>query len=153
VVFTRPQVGATFVGPDVADLLHSATVAVVGDVLSPVMAIAGNAYPDHAFLLHAAFPLPVASSPAWNQESTVSDNEPGIHHKIAELVQQERALRDQVQAGRISAGEERQQLRDVEEALDQCWDLLRQRDALRAVGKDPSSATARPVEQVENYRN
>jgi hypothetical protein len=83
----------------------------------------------------------------------MSDKEIGIHHQIAELVSQERSLREQLQAGAISAGEEHAQLQEVEAALDQCWDLLRQRDALRAVGKDPSSAAARPVEQVENYKN
>ena len=83
----------------------------------------------------------------------MSDNEPGIHHQIAELVSKEHALREQLQAGAISAGEEHQQLQDLEAALDQCWDLLRQRDALRAVGKSPETATARPIEQVEGYRN
>jgi hypothetical protein len=83
----------------------------------------------------------------------LSDKEVGIHHQIAELVSAERTLREQLQSGAISAGEEHQQLQDLEEALDQCWDLLRQRDALRAVGKDPSSAAARPVTQVEGYQN
>jgi hypothetical protein len=83
----------------------------------------------------------------------VSDNEAGIHHQIAELVARERSLREQLQAGAISAGEEHQQLQEVEAALDQCWDLLRQRDALRAVGKDPASAAVRPAEQVENYKS
>jgi Protein of unknown function (DUF2630) len=82
----------------------------------------------------------------------MSDTEPGIHHQIAELVAKEHSLREQLQAGTISAGDEHAQLQQVEAALDQCWDLLRQRDALRAVGKDPSTASARPVEQVENYR-
>jgi hypothetical protein len=68
------------------------------------------------------------------------------------LVAKEHSLREQLQAGTISAGDEHAQLQQVEAALDQCWDLLRQRDALRAVGKDPSTASARPVEQVENYR-
>lgn len=84
----------------------------------------------------------------------MSDEKVGsIHQQIAELVHTERELREQLQAGTISAAEEHQKLQDVEEALDQCWDLLRQRDALRAVGKDPNDATARPVEQVEGYRN
>jgi Protein of unknown function (DUF2630) len=83
----------------------------------------------------------------------LSDKEPGIHHKIAELVSQERALREQLEGGTISAGEEHQKLQAVEEALDQCWDLLRQRDALRSAGKDPESATARPAQQVEGYLN
>ena len=84
----------------------------------------------------------------------MSDEKVGhIHQQITELVQTERVLREQLQAGTISAAEEHQKLQEVEEALDQCWDLLRQRDALRAVGKNPDEATARPVEQVEGYQN
>ena len=81
----------------------------------------------------------------------MTEKENGIHHQIAELVSQEHALREQLQAGTITAGEEHVQLKEVGAALDQCWDLLRQREALRSVGKDPSSAAARPVEQVEKY--
>lgn len=77
----------------------------------------------------------------------------GIHDHIKDLVSQEHALREQVQSGGIDRAEEQAKLKAVEEALDQCWDLLRQRDALRAVGQDPSSAEARPVKQVENYEN
>ena len=35
--------------------------------------------------------------------------------------------------------------------LDQCWDLLRQRRALREFGADPDSAKVRPPGIVENY--
>lgn len=80
------------------------------------------------------------------------DNAGRIHQQITELVHTERSLRAQLQDGKISADEEQQKLRAVEEALDQCWDLLRQRDALRSVGKNPDDATARPIEQVEGYR-
>jgi hypothetical protein len=76
-----------------------------------------------------------------------------IHEQIADLVSREHQLREQLQSGAISAGEEHQQLQALETALDQCWDLLRQRDALRAVGRNPEDAAARPVEQVENYQN
>jgi hypothetical protein len=41
--------------------------------------------------------------------------------------------------------------RDLEVALDQCWDLLRQRQARREFGRDPEQAHARPAEQVEQY--
>ncbi len=36
-------------------------------------------------------------------------------------------------------------------ALDQCWDLLRQRRAAREFGTDPNAAQARPVPEVEGY--
>jgi len=81
------------------------------------------------------------------------DNAGHIRQQITELVHTERALREQLQDGKISADEEHEKLRAVEEALDQCWDLLRQRDALRSVGKNPDDATVRPIEQVEGYRN
>jgi hypothetical protein len=40
----------------------------------------------------------------------------------------------------------------LEETLDQCWDLLRQRRALRNVGQDPDQATPRDIDVVEHYR-
>jgi hypothetical protein len=45
-----------------------------------------------------------------------------------------------------------QHLKAIEVALDQCWDLLRQRRARRAAGKDPDEATVRPGDIVEGYR-
>lgn len=42
--------------------------------------------------------------------------------------------------------------RDIEVALDQCWDLLRQRRARRATGVDPDEAKVRPAEVVERYQ-
>jgi hypothetical protein len=41
--------------------------------------------------------------------------------------------------------------RAVEEKLDQCWDLLRQRQARRSAGEDPGEAQVRPVAEVEGY--
>jgi hypothetical protein len=35
--------------------------------------------------------------------------------------------------------------------LDQCWDLLRQRRALREAHLDPDGAHSRPPEVVERY--
>jgi hypothetical protein len=70
-----------------------------------------------------------------------------IRHTISGLVDEEHTLRGQPQ----HSEEQRERLRQVEEALDQCWDLLRQRDALRDAGRDPDAASARPVSEVENY--
>ena len=69
-----------------------------------------------------------------------------IHRTIAELVAEEHRLR----AGEVS-GDERERLTRVEESLDQCWDLLRQRQALRQSGATPEQAQVRPVGQVEGY--
>jgi hypothetical protein len=39
----------------------------------------------------------------------------------------------------------------LEEQLDQCWDLLRQRQARRQYGDNPDDAKPRPISEVENY--
>ncbi|MBO9523997.1 MAG: DUF2630 family protein [Nocardioidaceae bacterium] len=75
----------------------------------------------------------------------------GIHEQISDLVAQEHELRTQLQAGEIKPDEERARLRDLEVQLDQCWDLLRQRQALRDAGEDPSAAAVRPANEVEGY--
>jgi predicted nuclease with TOPRIM domain len=74
-----------------------------------------------------------------------------IRHRISELVSTERELRSQLSAREISTDEEHEQLRRVETELDQCWDLLRQRQALREFGGDPEEAAARPEGTVEGY--
>ncbi len=70
---------------------------------------------------------------------------------IDDLVAQEKTLRAQLQHGDISASEEHERLRRIETELDQCWDLLRQRRALRETGGDPSGAAVRPPDEVEGY--
>ncbi|HUH72682.1 MAG TPA: DUF2630 family protein [Mycobacterium sp.] len=70
---------------------------------------------------------------------------------IRDLVAEEKALRAQLQRGDISASQERDRLRRVEIELDQCWDLLRQRRALRESGGDPREAQVRPAGRVEGY--
>jgi hypothetical protein len=78
-----------------------------------------------------------------------TDNETLAH--IRDLVAEEKALRGQLQHGDISESEEHDRLRRVEVELDQCWDLLRQRRALRETGGDPREATVRPADEVEGY--
>jgi uncharacterized protein DUF2630 len=48
---------------------------------------------------------------------------------------------------------DRVRLQEVEVQLDQCWDLLRQRRALREFGEDPAQAKVRPAKVVEKYEN
>jgi len=78
-------------------------------------------------------------------------NDSGIHENISALVAEEKRLREQLQAGEIKPDEEQARLHDIEVALDQCWDLLRQRDALRTSGGDPDQAAVRPAGEVEGY--
>ena len=66
---------------------------------------------------------------------------------IEELVSQEHRLQSQD----TLSEDERARLRGVQVELDQCWDLLRQRRALRTVGEDPDKAQVRPPESVEKY--
>jgi hypothetical protein len=49
------------------------------------------------------------------------------------------------------AEEQSRRLADLQVELDQCWDLLRQRRALRETGGDPSEAHARAPQVVEKY--
>jgi hypothetical protein len=71
--------------------------------------------------------------------------------RINALVDEEHNLRTQVQSGQISTDDERTRLRELEEALDQCWDLLRRRRAARSAGTDPDGERAQPVAEVEGY--
>src|SRR6202012_4587411 len=72
--------------------------------------------------------------------------------RISGLIETEHELRDQLARGELSSEQERERLRSAEEALDQCWDLLRQRRAKRQYGEDPEGAAARPVSEVEGYQ-
>ena len=66
-----------------------------------------------------------------------------------------RALTDEehflYQKGELSEAE-RQRLVAINVALDQYWDLLRQRRAKREFGEDPDSAELRPAGTVERYQ-
>jgi Protein of unknown function (DUF2630) len=71
--------------------------------------------------------------------------------QVNKLVAEEQELRAKLQHHEIDESEEHQRLRAVEVALDQCWDLLRQRRALRETGGDPREARVRPPDEVEGY--
>ena len=72
--------------------------------------------------------------------------------RINGLIETEHELRGQLASGQLSSEQERERLRSAEEALDQCWDLLRQRRARREFGEDPDSAMVRPAAEVEGYQ-
>lgn len=74
-----------------------------------------------------------------------------ILHRVQTLVDEEHQLRERLEAGEITIEEEQQRLHQLEESLDQCWDLLRQRRARREMGQSPDDAQARPVDEVEGY--
>jgi len=66
---------------------------------------------------------------------------------IQELVAEEHRLLDK---GTLDAAED-QRLHKIQVELDQYWDLLRQRRALRETGRDPRDAHLRPPDVVEKY--
>ena len=72
-----------------------------------------------------------------------------FRERISELVAEERELRHKLSQREITADEEHARLRELETELDQCWDLLRQRDAKREFGENPDDATTRPADVVE----
>jgi hypothetical protein len=78
-------------------------------------------------------------------------DEKDILQQIQSLVTREHELRSESQSGEIGQAEEQSRLRQIEEALDQCWDLLRQRRAHREYGQNPDDSAPRPVEEVEKY--
>jgi uncharacterized membrane protein YccC len=69
-----------------------------------------------------------------------------IRATISRLVDEEHRLRQ----GEVDDSD-RRKLTEIEEHLDQAWDLLRQRHALREAAGDPSQAQERPTGEVEGY--
>jgi hypothetical protein len=77
-----------------------------------------------------------------------------IAARIERLVAEEHRLRSREQVDVDHADqldEDQRRLQDVEIELDRCWDLLRQRRALRDAGEDPDQAQARDADTVERY--
>ncbi len=74
-----------------------------------------------------------------------------IVRRIGELADEEHRLERSHEGGALSE-EERARLGRLEVALDQCWDLLRQRRARRNAGQDPDEAEVRSPDVVEGYR-
>jgi hypothetical protein len=70
-----------------------------------------------------------------------------ILHRIQHLVAEEQSLRGHA----APSDADLDRLGKLEVELDQCWDLLRQRRALREFGRDPSEAHIRPASVVEKY--
>jgi hypothetical protein len=79
------------------------------------------------------------------------DDQDVLRH-IRQLVDEEHRLEQGHPTGQAITGDDSQRLRDLEVALDQCWDLLRQRRARRQAGLDPTEADVRPGSVVEGYQ-
>lgn len=74
-----------------------------------------------------------------------------VQTRIRELVEREHELRARAVRGELERDDEHAALGELERALDQCWDLLRQRRARQSAGLDPDGASVRPAGEVENY--
>jgi hypothetical protein len=70
--------------------------------------------------------------------------------RIGALVSEEHTLERRATGDGLDEAQQAR-LREVEVALDQCWDLLRQRRARRDAGQDPDAAAVRPEGTVEGY--
>jgi hypothetical protein len=73
-----------------------------------------------------------------------------ILSRIHDLVAEEKSLR----ARHVGTGldePDQARLQALEEDLDQCWDLLRQRRAKEEIGDNPDTAEVRPTGEVESY--
>jgi hypothetical protein len=72
-----------------------------------------------------------------------------VLHHIEELVDEEKKLyteHDMTDA-------QRTRLAAIDVELDRCWDLLRQRRALREFGRNPDEAKERSAKTVEGYKD
>jgi hypothetical protein len=83
----------------------------------------------------------------------MTDDE-SIAARIERLVAEEHELRSREESDtgnteRLQADQGRLQAVEVE--LDRCWDLLRQRRALRSAGANPDDAHVRDADTVERY--
>jgi len=75
-----------------------------------------------------------------------------ILERIKALVEEEHGLREG-SAPPGAGAPDLLRLQQVEEQLDQCWDLLRQRRAKKDYGENPDEAEVRPVGEVEGYQS
>jgi hypothetical protein len=71
--------------------------------------------------------------------------------RINELVAEEERLLETNRGMEGLSEADDARLKAVEVALDQCWDLLRQRRARRHAGQDPDEAEIRDPSTVEGY--
>jgi hypothetical protein len=74
----------------------------------------------------------------------------GVIGRINDLAQEEHELWQRESRGKASEAD-RERLKQIAVTLDQCWDLLHQRRALRSAGEDPDDARVRDAGTVEGY--
>jgi len=75
-----------------------------------------------------------------------------IFDRINELSSEEEQLWERASDGGGLGTDEQQRLEAIKVELDQCYDLLHQREARRSAGFDPEHARLRSPDVVEHYR-
>ena len=78
-------------------------------------------------------------------------NDTEILKHITQLVNEEHELMNQAEGTGLDV-EQEARMKSLEISLDQCWDLLRQRRALRHAGLNPDEAEVRDPKIVEHYQ-
>jgi hypothetical protein len=81
-------------------------------------------------------------------------NDTRLIDRIESLVEEEQTLRAREQrdvSDDDAFAADRQHLERISLELDRCWDLLRQRRALRDAGQSPDGARVRDADTVERY--
>jgi Protein of unknown function (DUF2630) len=89
-----------------------------------------------------------AKGPPAQKEARMDDQQ--IHGTIEQLVAEEHELWERESAG-MADDADRRKLQQLRISLDQCWDLLRQRRALREAGLDETVARPRDPGVVDAY--
>jgi len=80
-----------------------------------------------------------------------NDAERQLLGRIAGMIDEEKKLCDRLANRSADRSADQARLARLEEQLDQCWDLLRQRRARVEAHQDPDGARVRPPSQVEGY--
>jgi hypothetical protein len=78
-------------------------------------------------------------------------DESDILQSIRRMVADEHAIRSRIERGQTDRVMARAELCSLQESLDQCWDLLRQRRARQEFQLDPEQAQLRPKDVIERY--
>ena len=72
--------------------------------------------------------------------------------RINELAREEEQLWETAGDGDGLTTEQSERLETIRTELDQCYDLLHQRQARRGAGLDPDAARPRPPDVIERYQ-
>jgi hypothetical protein len=79
-------------------------------------------------------------------------NDRPMFDRINELAREEEQLWETAGDGDGLTTEQSERLETIRIELDQCYDLLHQRQARRGAGLDPDAARPRPPEVIERYQ-